>query len=122
MIVVPLGESGSHVHLLDDVAPAYARVVGAEGNFTFLSGVRDDALLCTAEVVVEQILEPHSSDEEEVPTIATADFNVGHRALAGYLTVALASGTHRLVELLEQVRNAEVGGGGVGVVVSDQCK
>jgi hypothetical protein len=58
------------VHLLDDVAPAHARVVGAEADLAFLRGVGDDALLGAAEVVVEQILEPHAGDEEEVPAVA----------------------------------------------------
>ena len=32
VFLVPLGESGGHVHLLDDVAPADAGVVGAEAR------------------------------------------------------------------------------------------
>src|SRR5258708_4406377 len=66
---IPLGECRCHVHLLDDVAPADARVVGAEGDFTLLRGIRDDAHLGAAEVVVEQILEPHPGDEQEVPAV-----------------------------------------------------
>jgi len=34
-----------------------------------LRGVRDDAHLGAAEVVVEKILKPHAGDEEEVPGI-----------------------------------------------------
>ena len=45
VLFVPLGERRRHVHLLDDVAPAHARVVRAEGDFAFLCGVRNDALL-----------------------------------------------------------------------------
>src|SRR5260370_1365579 len=69
MLFVPLGEGGGHVHLLDDVSPAHAGVVGAEADLTFLSGVRNNALLSPAEVVVEEVLEPHAGDEEEVPTV-----------------------------------------------------
>ncbi len=36
VLLIPLGEGGGHVHLLDDVAPAHAGVVGAEGDFAFL--------------------------------------------------------------------------------------
>src|SRR5208337_4360890 len=53
VLLVPLGEGGGHVHLFDDIAPAHARVVGAEGNLAFLGGVGNDALLGAAEIVVE---------------------------------------------------------------------
>ena len=76
MLLVPLGERGGHVHLLDDVAPADAGVVGAEGDLAFLRGVGNDALLGAAEIVVEQILEPHAGDEQEVPAVAAALLDV----------------------------------------------
>src|SRR5581483_9160175 len=41
VLLVPLGERRRHVHLLDDVSPAHARVVGTERNLAFLRGVRD---------------------------------------------------------------------------------
>src|SRR6185437_3115776 len=66
VLLIPFGEGGRHVHLLDDIPPAHARVVGAEADFTFLRSIRNDALLGTAEVVVEQILEPHAGNEQEV--------------------------------------------------------
>ena len=69
VLLVPLGQRGGHVHLLNDVAPADAGVVGAEADLAFLRGVGNDALLGAAEVVVEQILEPHAGDEEEVPAV-----------------------------------------------------
>ena len=78
---VPLGERGGHVHLLDDVAPAHTGVIRAEADLAFLRRVRNDALLGTAEVVVEQILEPHARDEQEVPAIRTAALDVFHRAV-----------------------------------------
>src|SRR5260370_37158595 len=65
--LVPLGDGRILVHVLNDFAPAYARVVRAEGNFALLRGVRDDAHLGAAEIVVEKILEPHAGDEQEVP-------------------------------------------------------
>src|ERR1019366_9103994 len=76
MLLVPLGEGGGHVHLLDDVAPAHAGVVRAEADLAFLRGVRDDALLGAAEIVVEQVLEPHAGDEQEVPAIAAATLDI----------------------------------------------
>ena len=82
VLFVPLGQRGGHVHLLDDVAPAHAGVVSAEADFAFLRGVRDDALLGAAEVVVEQILEPHAGDEEEVPAIRATLLDILHRAVA----------------------------------------
>ena len=69
VLFVPLGERRGHVHLLDDVAPADAGVVRAEGNLAFLRGVGNDALFGAAEIVVEQILEPHAGDEQEVPAV-----------------------------------------------------
>ena len=63
MLFVPFAERGRHVHLLDDVPPADARVVSAEADLAFLRRIRDNALFRPAEIVVEQILEPHPSDE-----------------------------------------------------------
>ena len=110
VLLVPLGERGGHVHLLDDVAPAHAGVVRAEGDLAFLRGVGDDALLGAAEVVVEQVLEPHAGDEQEVPAVAAALLDVLHGAVAGDLAVVLAGGAEGLVELLQQVGDLEVGG------------
>src|SRR5262249_25492804 len=36
VLLVPLGERGRHVHLLDDVAPAHAGVVSAEADLALL--------------------------------------------------------------------------------------
>src|SRR5205085_4176959 len=89
MLLVPLGEGGGHVHLLDDVAPAHARVVRAEADLAFLRRVRDDALLGAAEIVVPQVLEPHAGDEQEVPAVLAALLDVFDGALAGNGTVLL---------------------------------
>ena len=122
MLLVPLGEGGGHVHLLDDVAPAHAGVVGAEADLAFLRGVGDDALLGAAEVVVEEILEPHAGDEEEVPAIVAALLDVVHGAVAGDLAVVAAGGAEALVELLQQVDDLEVRGRLEGIVVAQQRK
>src|SRR4029079_13965406 len=87
MLFVPLGERGGHVHLLDDVAPADSRVVGAEGDLTFLGRIRNDAALGASEVVVEQILEPHPGNEQEVPAVRTATVDVGLGAIGADLGV-----------------------------------
>ena len=122
VLLVPLGEGGGHVHLLDDVAPAYAGVVRAEADLTFLRGVGDDALLGTAEVVVEEVLEPHAGDEEEVPAVAAALLDVGHGAVSGHLAVVALGSAEALVELLQQVNDLEVRRSVRGVVVAKQRK
>src|SRR5581483_700492 len=81
-LFVPLGQRGRHVHFLNDVAPAYTCVVRAERYFAFLRGVRNDALFSAAEVIIQQILEPHSRAEQEVPAIRAALFDVLQSGLA----------------------------------------
>ena len=120
VLLVPLGQRGGHVHLLDDVAPAHAGVVGAEADFAFLRGVRNDALLGAAEVVVEQILEPHAGDEEEVPAIRRRFSMSLHGAVALDAAVVLAGGVEGLVHLLEHVSDLEVGGRLERIVVAEK--
>ena len=55
------------MHLFDDLPPADARVVCAERNFAFLRAVRDHAHFGAAEIVIEQVLEPHSLDTQHAP-------------------------------------------------------
>src|SRR2546421_440113 len=69
---IPLRDGRVLVHVLNDLAPADAGIVRAEGNLALLRGVRDDAHLGAAEVVVEQILEPHAREEQEGPRIGSA--------------------------------------------------
>ena len=90
MLLIPLGDGRVLVHVFDDIAPADACVVRAEGNLAFLRAVRDDAHFSATEIVVEEILEPHSSDEQEVPAIGTALFDIVLRAIAADLAVVLA--------------------------------
>ena len=111
VLSVPLRQRRGHVHLLDDVPPADARVVRAERNLAFLRSVGDHAHLRAPEVVVEQVLEPHAGDEQEVPRIVPA---------GGALAVVLAAQGERLVELLQQVEHREVLGGLHRVVVLQQ--
>ena len=69
---VPLGDGRVRLHLLEDVPPADAGVVRAEADLAHLRAVRDDAHLGAAEVVVEEILEPHPGDEEHAPLVVSA--------------------------------------------------
>src|SRR6185503_5594453 len=62
LLLEPLGGAVAGEHLLDDLSPAHAGVVGAEGDLPDLGGVRDDAHLGAPEVIVEQVLEPHPGD------------------------------------------------------------
>src|ERR1035437_4365895 len=86
--------------------------LGAERNFALLRGIGDDALLGAPEVVVKEILEPHAGDEQEVPAVAAAFFDVVEGAVFAHLAVVLAGGPEGLVELQEQVLHAEMGGKG----------
>src|SRR5882757_9254502 len=107
VVLVPLGDGRVLVHVLDDVAPSHTGVVRAEADFALLRAVGDDAHFGAAEIVIEQILEPHAGDEEEVPRVLRAAFHgVFIGAFRGSLAV-LAGGTlgerPGLVELLEEV-------------------
>src|ERR1017187_2360174 len=88
ILLVPLGKRGRHVHFLDDVPPADAGIVSAEGNFAFLRGIGNNALLGTPEIVIEQVLEPHAGDKQEVPTVLPALLDVVQGAIASHLAVA----------------------------------
>ena len=103
MLLIPLRHGRVLVHVLDDVSPADSRVVGTEGNLTFLCAVRNDAHLGAAEIVVEEILEPHSGDEQEVPTIRTTLLDIVRGAIAADLAVVFAGQAKRLVKLLEEL-------------------
>src|SRR4030095_15247461 len=69
MLLIPIGEVGSLVHLLDDLPPTYTSVVSAEGDLTFLGPIRNDAHFGATEIVVEKILEPHTLDTKHAPDI-----------------------------------------------------
>ena len=111
VFLVPLRDGRVLVHVLDDLAPADARVVRAEGNFTLLRRVRDDAHFGAAEIVVKQVLEPHARDHQEVPRIGVAALHgvfVGALRACGSVLLALILGqAPGLVELLPQVDQAE---------------
>src|SRR5258706_12969375 len=92
ILFVPFGQSRGHMHLLDDLTPAHTGVVSTKRNLTFLSRVRDDALLGAAEVIVEQILKPHSCYEQKVPAVCATLFDVLNGSITRYLAVVLAGG------------------------------
>src|SRR5215204_522778 len=120
MLLIPLCHGRVLVHVLDDVSPADTRVVSTEGNLTFLSTVGNDTHLGASEIVVEEILEPHSGDEEEVPTIGTTLIDVLYTAVATDLTVILTSQAKRLVKLLKELVKRKLRGRLVRVVVFQQ--
>src|ERR1051326_56577 len=103
MLLIPLRDSRVLVHVLDDVSPTDARVVSTEGDLAFLSAIRDDAHFCATEIIVEEILEPHTRDEQEVPAIRTTLLNVSLTAIAADFTVVLTGQAKRLVKLLEEL-------------------
>src|SRR5688572_23306762 len=100
LVGIPLGQGGGHVHLFNDIAPTDAGIVSTEADFAFLRGVRDDALLGAAEIVIKEILEPHSGNEQEVPTILPAAFDIFERAIALDATVISTGRIEALIELL----------------------
>src|SRR6266705_7045818 len=122
ILFVPLGQSRSHMHLLDDLTPANTGVVCTERDLTFLSRVRDDALLGAAEVIVEQVLKPHSCYEQKVPPVCATLFDVLNGSITRYLAVILARGAKGLVEFLQEVRQPEVRRRFVWIIVSHQSE
>ena len=76
VVLIPLRHGRILVHVLNDVSPTYAGVIGTERDLTLLSAIRNNAHLRTAEVIVEQVLEPHSSNEKKIPTVRTTLFNI----------------------------------------------
>src|SRR5262245_7883726 len=109
-IFVPFRERRRHMHLLDDLAPAYAGVVGAERDLAFLRRVRNDALLGAAEIIVEQILEPHPSDEKHIPAVVAAPLYVLQGPVGPHFAVLPTARAEALVELHQQAPEVEVRG------------
>src|SRR5687768_2494691 len=93
ILAIPFGYARGLVHVFDDLSPADTRVVGTERDFSQLGCIRDDAHLGAAEVIVEQILEPHTGNKQEIPRIIPALFDVFNRTVARDLTVALPAQT-----------------------------
>src|SRR5262249_33720381 len=82
MLLIPLSDRSGLVHVLDDFAPTDSGVVRAERDLTKLRRIRNDAHFRAAKIIVEQILEPHSCNEQEVPRIAASLLNVVHGSIA----------------------------------------
>ena len=80
LLFVPLSDGRVLVHVLDDIAPADACIVCTEADLALLRSVRDDAHLGTAEIVIKQVLEPHSGNKQEVPRVLPAFLDVGNGA------------------------------------------
>src|ERR1700756_1164100 len=110
MLLIPLCQSGGHVHLLDDVPPAHPGVVSAKGNLSLLRSVGDNALLGPAEIVFEQILEPLARHEQQVPAVAPAAEDVSHRPLARDVAIIAPGCAQSLIEFSQHIERTEMGG------------
>src|SRR6185295_7549632 len=102
MLLIPFRDGRVLVHVLDYVSPTDSGVVGAEGNLAFLRAVRDDAHFRASEIVVEEVLEPHTRDKQEVPAIRTTLLDIIFTTVAADLAVVLTGQPKRLVKLLEK--------------------
>src|SRR5581483_11719088 len=87
-------------HVLDDLSPADSGVIRAEGNLAFLCSVRYHAHFSAAEIVNEQILEPHSFNTEDSPRVFIATI------LHSIILVGIRRGRRRF-EQLNQVADRE---------------
>ena len=79
IFLVPISEVRGLMHVLDNLPPADAGVVGAERNLAFLGAVGNDAHLCAAKIVVEKILKPHAFDAEHTPVVGRVGVLAGAR-------------------------------------------
>ena len=104
ILLIPLGDRRCLVHVFDDLPPANPGIVGAEGDLTQLRRIRDDAHFGAAEVVVEQVLKPHSGDEQEIPGVAAPLLDVFDRPITRDLSITLSGKTERLVELPHNIQ------------------
>src|SRR5262245_5371715 len=117
VLLVPFGDTGRLVHVFNDLPPSDSGVISAERDLPELRRVGNDAHLRPSEVIVEQILEPHSCDEQEVPWIIAPLLDVVHRAIAGDFPVALPGEPERLIELSDNVGKRQAGWSAEGVVI-----
>src|ERR1051326_6751974 len=72
---IPFSDGGILMEIFNDLPPSNACVIGAEGDFSFLRSVRNDAHFGAAEIIVEEILEPHAGHEHEVPAVLLSLFS-----------------------------------------------
>ena len=104
ILLIPLGDRRCLVHVFDNLPPADPGIVGAEGDLTQLRRIRNDAHFGAAEVVVEQVLKPHSGDEQEIPGVAAPLLDVFDRPITRHLSITLSGKTERLVELPHNIQ------------------
>src|SRR5262249_40892417 len=117
---VPFRNARRLVHILDDLSPADSGVVRAERDLTELGRVRNNAHFSATEVVVEEVLEPHSRNKQEVPWIVAALLDVHHRSVAGNLSVTFSRQTEGLIELLHDVHQSQAWRSAERVVILEQ--
>src|SRR5207245_3182612 len=110
---VPLRNSRILVHVLDDLPPADSRIVRAERDFSLLRCVRDDAHFRAAEVIVEEVLEPHPCDEQEIPRVFFATllgvFESAIRTRISVLLHMVRRQTPGLIELAPEINERQAG-------------
>ncbi len=121
VVLIPLGHGRVLMHVLDDLPPTHAGVVRAEADLALLRRIRNDAHFGAAAIVVEQILEPHPGDEQEVPRIGLpALHGVFVRAVRRRLAVFLLRALRKrpgLIKFLEEVVQLQPLGALEGLVV-----
>ena len=110
------------MHLLDNVPPSHTRVVSAERNLPFLGSVRNNALLRPPEVIVEQILEPHPRNKQEVPPILPPLHNVVNSPVRPHLPIILPGSIEVLIEFSQQIHQLEMRGRLERIVILHQTK
>src|SRR5262249_19246255 len=106
MRLLSLGDGCVFLYVFFDLASAATGVVGAEADFALLGGVRNDAHFGAAEIVVEQVLEPHAGDKQKVPRVGLAALHGVFISALGRSAAVLGGGLGSqrpgLVELLEE--------------------
>ena len=69
LFLVPLRQGRRLMHILDNLAPTHAGIIGTERDLSILRPVWDDAHLSPAEIVGPQVLKPHPFHAEDSPFI-----------------------------------------------------
>ena len=123
---VPLRHGRILVHVFDNLAPANAGVVSAERNLPLLRSIGDDAHFRTAEVIVEEVLKPHSGNEQEIPGVLFAallgvfEGSIGTR-ISVFLHMVWRQ-TPRFIELPPEINERQAGRSFVWAIVLQERK
>src|SRR5262245_5649446 len=99
VLFIPLGERRRHMHLLDDLSPPHTSLTCAKLDLTLLCRIRNDAHFGATEIVIEEVLEPHSRQEEDVPAVTPALLDILSRPVHPDLTVVAPTCAEAFIEL-----------------------